>query len=645
MNHAQSVRRILWVRTDAMGDSLLSASMLPHLQGAFPLASITVVCQEPMRALYEVCPHVSRVITFDRDKALADPDYCEEIAVTIRNEGADLALNSAFSREPIGDFWVSASGAPRRVGWEGSRGNPPGDADAGLDRGYTDRVPVDPALGLELERNARFLQALGIGAKDLQPAVWVPDEDAAFVDKLWRTLDLPEGRTVALFAGAASEGLAYGGYGEALRKVVADSGLRLVALGSQGERALNQRHLDAVARDSVNLCGQLTFRQTAALLRRCRLAVGAESGLAHLACAVGTPNVVVLGGGHFGRFMPYTPLTATAVLPLDCFLCEWSCPFKRSHCVKDLHPGVLEEAVRVSLAGAGDRTRLFAQTRWDQPGGGPHLLDLAKALNTAQAELISVDPGRLVQDPGKEPRTTVFCAVWHKDPKRFELLKGHQKCLDDQSVPVARVYVFDNGDTPPDWLKGNVVVTREPLGLYEAWNVALNLARTPYVMNLNLDDRLNPEAAAFYEKVLDSGADLVGGDWCICFSQEETDAVESCIASSRLPFRPEWPPKPGLRVRLGSGTGERGTYGPACGWRMDLHREVPRFPWQFGDRSPIRIIGDSVWWGILKSMGKVVKRLPVIVGRYHSHPGEQAEFTHSAEAETGKLHILGTAMI
>ena len=63
--------------------------------------------------------------------------------------------------------------------------------------------------------------------------------------------------------------------------------------------------------------------QSAALIKRCRLVIGAETGLAHLACAVGTPNVILLGGGHFGRFMPYAATTTVVCLPLECYGCNW----------------------------------------------------------------------------------------------------------------------------------------------------------------------------------------------------------------------------------------------------------------------------------------------------------------------------------
>ncbi len=36
--------------------------------------------------------------------------------------------------------------------------------------------------------------------------------------------------------------------------------------------------------------------------------------------------------------------------------------------------------------------------------------------------------------------------------------------------------------------------------------------------------------------------------------------------------------------------------------------------------------GDWLFWRELQKRKKVIERLPYIVGNYHSHPGDQAEF-------------------
>jgi hypothetical protein len=230
-------------------------------------------------------------------------------------------------------------------------------------------------------------------------------------------------------------------------------------------------------------------------------------------------------------------------------------------------------------------------------------------------------------------KTTVICAVWSGDPKKEELLKKHFYNVFNQTSKVEIVYVFDNADKPFPWAINcadfKTVTSKDDLTIYEAWNVALSLVRTPYVMNLNLDDRLAPDAIETLERELEAqDVALIGGDWKVCYSQEETDDVKPCYPISELPFiQTGWPPPKGTQTRLGSGTGNRGTFGPATMWRMDNHIQVPRYPYRFVDGTKISVLGDAIWWNLITGhLRRKAYKMPTIIGNYHSHPLTQAEF-------------------
>jgi len=56
----------------------------------------------------------------------------------------------------------------------------------------------------------------------------------------------------------------------------------------------------------VNLCGQVSVRESAALLAHARLYLGHDSGPMHLAAAVGTPCVAVFSSRNLpGEWFPY----------------------------------------------------------------------------------------------------------------------------------------------------------------------------------------------------------------------------------------------------------------------------------------------------------------------------------------------------
>ena len=103
---------------------------------------------------------------------------------------------------------------------------------------------------------------------------------------------------------------------------------------------------------------------------------------------------------------------------------------------------------------------------------------------------------------------------------------------------------------------------------------------------------------------------------------------------------------PGIRTRLGSGTGEQGTYGPATMWRLDAHIGAPRYPWRFPEGTVIRSAADAAWWLVLaKHLQKPLLRLPVVIGNYHYHPKEQAQYRALPHDEVALIEQLGVSLV
>jgi ADP-heptose:LPS heptosyltransferase len=69
--------------------------------------------------------------------------------------------------------------------------------------------------------------------------------------------------------------------------------VRLIVLGSAAERELGERLRTAWGPRALNLAGGLTIWESAAILERCSLYVGNDTGTMHLAASVGTPCVAI----------------------------------------------------------------------------------------------------------------------------------------------------------------------------------------------------------------------------------------------------------------------------------------------------------------------------------------------------------------
>jgi ADP-heptose:LPS heptosyltransferase/glycosyltransferase involved in cell wall biosynthesis len=352
------VQRVLFVRTDSIGDAVLASSMLPHLRRKFPYANFGVLCQDRVVELFTACPIVETVICFDRQKALADESYRKTIISEIAQFNPDLVLNSVYSSDALTELLTLSNRGPQIIGIAGDLSNTDEATRDQAARFYSRRIPSPGFSKCELERHRDFLIGLGLQVPRLEPVVWTSLEDEALAETFFRTNQLDSLRTIAVFPGAQHDCRVYGGYSAALREI---SGFDFLIFGTEADEPLANKLINHLPGRVFNLCGRSSLRETAALLRRCRLYVGAESSGAHLACAVGVPNVVLLGGGHFGRFMPYSRLTSAVVLPLDCFGCNWRCHHARAHCVKDVAADVLAEAIRETLAEGSSKPRVFLQ--------------------------------------------------------------------------------------------------------------------------------------------------------------------------------------------------------------------------------------------------------------------------------------------
>lgn len=125
------------------------------------------------------------------------------------------------------------------------------------------------------------------------------------------------------------------------------AGMQVWVLGSQKERAIGasiQRH--ARSNDVHNLCGATALADVVDLLSATRVAVTNDSGLMHVAAAVGT-HVIALFGSTSPRFTP--PLTAASTVfyeSLSCSPCfRRQCPLGHLDCLRTIAVDAVERAV------------------------------------------------------------------------------------------------------------------------------------------------------------------------------------------------------------------------------------------------------------------------------------------------------------
>ena len=297
-----SPRRILVIRPDHLGDLLFLTPALRRLGQTFPNAEIVGLVGPWGQPVLATNPYLSRLIAwkfpwFDRQprRSLFGP-YVSLIRLAMRLHREEFDL--AFQFRP--DFWwgalaVRLAGVPEQVGY-----------DVPVVRPFLDRaIPVQHGLHAALE-NLRLVEAVaGPGeASGLEFRLRQADERRA--NELLRSV-ADQRCLVGIQAGAGApvklwplDRLATVGRGLRDR-----FGATLVVIGGESEREAVATIVREIGDGALGLAGVTTIGELAAVLARCQLVVGPDSGPLHLAVAVGTPTVHLFGPADAIRFGPY----------------------------------------------------------------------------------------------------------------------------------------------------------------------------------------------------------------------------------------------------------------------------------------------------------------------------------------------------
>jgi heptosyltransferase-2/heptosyltransferase-3 len=90
-------------------------------------------------------------------------------------------------------------------------------------------------------------------------------------------------------------------------------GLRTVAVASPGERTVLER-LSEESEVEIVCFDDLTLSEITALASKADIFVGNDSGIAHIAAAVGTPPVVIFGSSNVDHWRPWTDFPNEVVI-------------------------------------------------------------------------------------------------------------------------------------------------------------------------------------------------------------------------------------------------------------------------------------------------------------------------------------------
>lgn len=132
----------------------------------------------------------------------------------------------------------------------------------------------------------------------------------------------------------------------ALAQALAARGYTVWSLGSPKDAPVGDEI--AAQGPATNLCGKTSLDQAIDLIALADFVVCNDSGLMHVAAAIGRPLTALYGSSSPGFTPPLSPLAKVVSLQLDCSPCfKRECPLGHLDCLEKLDPQrVLEECLR-----------------------------------------------------------------------------------------------------------------------------------------------------------------------------------------------------------------------------------------------------------------------------------------------------------
>jgi ADP-heptose:LPS heptosyltransferase len=299
-------RRIGILATDGIGDVICASGLVTDIRRAWPDAEICMIMRlRETASLFGEANRIDDVIVYDPARGNS-PARVLKLIYEIRRRHFDVFVTVTDIDRHKAPCLTFVSGAPVRVGEAASR----------LAWLYTRAVPRNSSEH-KVKSNWRIASLLGIEASS-PPHVAVDAADAKAVDVLLANAGV--GRGVQLVAVHPGSGLAesHKRWGideyDAMLRAISNQHVRPLLVGAGADVPLCDALVARLGNTVLSFAGKLSLSRSAALLANCAVAVGADSGVMHLAAAVGTPTVCLFGPTNERRTAPFA---ATRVLSAD----------------------------------------------------------------------------------------------------------------------------------------------------------------------------------------------------------------------------------------------------------------------------------------------------------------------------------------
>lgn len=338
-----SVKNILVIRLDQIGDLVCSLPVFPALKTRFPGAKITALVGEEGKAILDQNPFIDQLIVFRSNwfsrKKWSSPFEYFKILSLLRKSNYDLAFDLRGDLRNI--VLITLAGVRYRIGYGIAGG-------AGL---LHHTAVYDEALH-QVELNLKLVTGEPVKRQNVKPEIYLrPEEKETALEKLSAFGISSKTSFIAIHpeAGYPSKEWEPEKFKGLMARLLLDPQKVILIFGlSEAQKLAESFHSSGRVFDLV---GKVPLREMIALLSQCCLFIGNDSGPSHIAQALGIPAVVITSGtNEYEKWGIWREPSRILKNPVPCAPCHLKhCNVEGHPCMSQISPeqvsGVAEELI------------------------------------------------------------------------------------------------------------------------------------------------------------------------------------------------------------------------------------------------------------------------------------------------------------
>lgn len=310
-------RRIMVVRTDRIGDLLLSTPVLKNLRDNYPDCFIAMMVAPETADIVRGNPHLDEVIVLEKDSKHGSWRGAMRLVGELRKKNFDLALIlHPTARVHLLTFFA---GIRRRVGYDRKCGFL-----------LTDKIKHTKQWGWkhEVEYNLDILRYLGIRITDKHLFMPVNPQAEIWTEDLFTREGVGAGdKVLVIHPGASCPSKVWPAerFAQVADILARKHGLKIMLVAGPKDEEISKEVARNMKQPIIDMAGKTSLLQVASILKRCALFISNDSGPVHIASSFGVPVISIFGRKQAGlgpvRWAPSGPRAFFLHKDVGCIQC------------------------------------------------------------------------------------------------------------------------------------------------------------------------------------------------------------------------------------------------------------------------------------------------------------------------------------